>query len=264
MGRGGGQSGSGFTWGCKLILTFLPGTIVHVRVAGDHDDLDHEAVATLPDHVDHLSVADLHHVLSVDLGRTTETVKGFTVTDGHQRGKGGRKPYFYEEISHPEAGSPGNTALIHRLQVLQGGEGRGGGELLDGGLSWKTTNAAVTLLTATVREQEVWRLCFTPLTFGSPQHKAETFAVLLLQQHRLLLDYVVAGGGDAEIKSEPKTAETAAAYPRERANRRSETSPEHDHSDYFKESFLVLLYVRFYWLFQALVGVKGSLSVLGD
>lgn len=87
---GGGQSGSGPHLGCKLILTFLPGTIVHIRVAGDHDDLDHEAVATLPDHVDHLSVADLHHVLSVDLGETTETatVKGFTVTNSHQIGKG--------------------------------------------------------------------------------------------------------------------------------------------------------------------------------
>lgn len=49
-------------------LTFLSGAIIHVRVAGNHDDLDHEAVAALPDHVDHLSVADLHHILPVDLG----------------------------------------------------------------------------------------------------------------------------------------------------------------------------------------------------
>lgn len=33
----------------------------------------------------------------------------------------------------------------------------------------------------------------TRLTFGPPQHEAEAFAVFLLQQHRLLLDYVVAG-----------------------------------------------------------------------
>lgn len=45
--------------------------------------------------------------------------------------------HFYQEISHPEASSPGNATLIHWLQVLQGGEGRGGGELLDGGLSWR-------------------------------------------------------------------------------------------------------------------------------
>lgn len=76
-GTGGGrssQSGSGFTYsntpGCsKLILTFLSRAVIHVRVAGNHDDLDHEAVATLPDHVDHLSVTNLHHILSVDLGR---------------------------------------------------------------------------------------------------------------------------------------------------------------------------------------------------
>lgn len=55
--------------------------------------------------------------------------------------------YFYEEISHPEAGSPRNTALVHRLQVLQGGERRRGRELFDGGLSWrsnKQTGADVT------------------------------------------------------------------------------------------------------------------------
>lgn len=45
--------------------------------------------------------------------------------------------YFYEEISHPEASPPGNTTLIHGLQVLQSGEGRGGGELFDRGLSWR-------------------------------------------------------------------------------------------------------------------------------
>lgn len=75
MGGGGqrGRSGSGSTCSntpgeTELILTFLPRTVVHVRVAGNHDDLDHEAVATLPDHVDHLPVADLHHILPIDLG----------------------------------------------------------------------------------------------------------------------------------------------------------------------------------------------------
>lgn len=48
-------------------LTFLPRALLHVRVAGYHDNLDHEAVAALPDHVDDLPVTDLHHVLTVDL-----------------------------------------------------------------------------------------------------------------------------------------------------------------------------------------------------
>lgn len=99
--------------------------------------------------------------------------------------------YFYEEVSHPESSSPGNTALIHRLQVLQGGERRGGGELFDGGLSWGN-NAQRQGETSQRRY-----LCKSPprLTFGSPQHKAKTFTVFLLQQHRLLLDYIVAGRG---------------------------------------------------------------------
>lgn len=78
-GTGGGegrssQSGSGFTSSStpgrtKLSLTLLSGAVIHVGVAGNHDDLDHEAVATLPDHVDHLSVTNLHHILPVDLER---------------------------------------------------------------------------------------------------------------------------------------------------------------------------------------------------
>lgn len=51
-------------------LTFLSGALLHVGVAGYHDNLDHEAVAALPDHVDDLPVADLHHILPVDLWRT--------------------------------------------------------------------------------------------------------------------------------------------------------------------------------------------------
>lgn len=45
--------------------------------------------------------------------------------------------YLYEEISHPEASPPGDTALVHRLQVLQRGERRRGRELFDRGLSWR-------------------------------------------------------------------------------------------------------------------------------
>lgn len=41
------------------------------------------------------------------------------------------------------------------------------------------------------------------LTFGPPQHEAEALAVLLLQEHRLLLDYIVAAGGDRQrVKSQ--------------------------------------------------------------
>lgn len=51
-------------------LTFLPRTLLHVGVSGYHDYLYHEAVATLPDHVDNLSVTDLHHILPIDLVKT--------------------------------------------------------------------------------------------------------------------------------------------------------------------------------------------------
>lgn len=51
-------------------LTFLPSALLHVGVAGYHDNLDHEAVATLPDHVDDLPVTNLHHVLTIDLGQS--------------------------------------------------------------------------------------------------------------------------------------------------------------------------------------------------
>lgn len=40
---------------------------------------------------------------------------------------------------------------------------------------------------------------FTRLTFGSSQHKAKTFTVFLLQQHRLLLDYIVTGREDIKL-----------------------------------------------------------------
>lgn len=52
----------------RWTLTFLPRTFVHVGVASYHYNLNHEAVATLPDHVDDLPVTDLHHVLTIDLG----------------------------------------------------------------------------------------------------------------------------------------------------------------------------------------------------
>lgn len=39
-----------------------------------------------------------------------------------------------EEVSHSQSSSPCHATLVHRLQILQRREGRGGGELLDGGL----------------------------------------------------------------------------------------------------------------------------------
>lgn len=50
-----------------MALTFLPRAFLHVRVAGYHDNLHHEAVAALPDHVDDLPMANLHNILAVDL-----------------------------------------------------------------------------------------------------------------------------------------------------------------------------------------------------
>lgn len=46
----------------------------------------------------------------------------------------GAGTHLDEEVAHAQPGTPCHTALVHRLQVLQGREGRGGGELLDGGL----------------------------------------------------------------------------------------------------------------------------------
>lgn len=39
---------------------------------------------------------------------------------------------------------------------------------------------------------------FTFLTFGPSQHKTETFAVFFLQEHRLLLDYIVTNREETE------------------------------------------------------------------
>lgn len=54
----------------SLTLTSLPGGVLQFRVPSDHHDFHHEAVAALSDHVDHLPVADLHHVLAVHLTDT--------------------------------------------------------------------------------------------------------------------------------------------------------------------------------------------------
>lgn len=55
----------------SLTRTSLPSGVLQFRVSSDHHDFHHEAVAALPDHVDHLPVADLHHILAVNLTDTT-------------------------------------------------------------------------------------------------------------------------------------------------------------------------------------------------
>lgn len=58
-------------------LTFLPSSVLQLRVPGNHDNFDHEAVATLPNHVDHLTVANLHHVLAIHLKNTNSLRDSF-------------------------------------------------------------------------------------------------------------------------------------------------------------------------------------------
>lgn len=47
--------------------TFLPGRVVGVQAPADRDHLEDQVVPSLADHVHHLPVADLDHVLIVDL-----------------------------------------------------------------------------------------------------------------------------------------------------------------------------------------------------
>lgn len=56
--------------GESLSPTFLPSSVLQLRVSGNHDDFYHEAVAALPNHVDHLPVANLHHILAIHLTDT--------------------------------------------------------------------------------------------------------------------------------------------------------------------------------------------------
>lgn len=48
--------------------------------------------------------------------------------------KRGGRTHLDEEVSHSQSSPPCHATLVHGLQVLQRREGRGGGELLDGGL----------------------------------------------------------------------------------------------------------------------------------
>lgn len=51
----------------NLTLTPLPSSVLQFRVSSDHYNFHHETVAALSDHVDHLPVANLHHILAVHL-----------------------------------------------------------------------------------------------------------------------------------------------------------------------------------------------------
>lgn len=51
----------------EIRLTFLPSSLLQFRVSSNHHNFYHEAVAALSDHVDHLSVTNLHHILAIHL-----------------------------------------------------------------------------------------------------------------------------------------------------------------------------------------------------
>lgn len=51
----------------NVTLTFLPSSVLQLRVSSDHHNFHHETVATLSNHVDHLPVANLHYILAVHL-----------------------------------------------------------------------------------------------------------------------------------------------------------------------------------------------------
>lgn len=57
---------------CEEILspTPLPGGILQFRVSSNHHNFHHETIAALSDHVDHLPVANLHHIVAVHLTDT--------------------------------------------------------------------------------------------------------------------------------------------------------------------------------------------------
>lgn len=54
----------------NLTLTSLPSSVLQFRVSSNHHNFYHETVATLSDHVDHLPVANLHHILAIHLRHT--------------------------------------------------------------------------------------------------------------------------------------------------------------------------------------------------
>lgn len=77
-GSGWFPSGGGRRWGPRRLSggpaplgrapgTFLPGCVVRVEAPGDRHHLEDQVIPALADHVHHLPVADLDHVLTVDL-----------------------------------------------------------------------------------------------------------------------------------------------------------------------------------------------------
>lgn len=63
----GGEQQCSCSYPVRFPRTFLARRVLGVQVAADRHHLDEEAVPSLPDHVDHLPVAHLHHVLLVHL-----------------------------------------------------------------------------------------------------------------------------------------------------------------------------------------------------
>lgn len=51
------------------MTTFFPTGVIWSHIPTDCDHFDDEPVPTLPDHVDHLSVTHLHHVVLIYLKR---------------------------------------------------------------------------------------------------------------------------------------------------------------------------------------------------
>ncbi len=61
---------------CEFVsLTFLSDPVLYIRVPGNHDNLDHEAVAALPDHIDHLPVSHLNHILTIHLEKERNNIQ---------------------------------------------------------------------------------------------------------------------------------------------------------------------------------------------
>ena len=56
----------------KERLTFLPGRVVWVQIPADRHHFDDQVVSPMSDHIDHLLVANLYHVVLVDLGSEEE------------------------------------------------------------------------------------------------------------------------------------------------------------------------------------------------
>lgn len=133
-------------------FTFPADHLLGLRFACDRHHLHQQPVSSLPDQRHHLLMSQLNYIHAIYLRQGRNTRRGrvrrletlvsgsiyrtlspaFATVRCSKRKDGG---YLDEEVSCPQTGSPGHTLHIHRLQILEGRERRGGGELLNGGLS---------------------------------------------------------------------------------------------------------------------------------